>query len=107
MLTVILTSVWCLSDGCTIKPKFCSRFLSSILYAAVFITLVFAPREDKFVTIETRTEVYDDSISGRIAVTVVVAFFALFSCIICLKQSNEKIELSTIHHDRITFWQDE
>lgn len=50
VLAVAVAIVWAISYGCTDRPKFCSRFISSTIFGIIFITLVFIPRENKYQT---------------------------------------------------------
>jgi hypothetical protein len=59
VLSVALTAVWCISDGCGFNAKACSRCLSVLIYASVFLALVFAPRESKYESTQPETEVSD------------------------------------------------
>eukprot|EP01040_Poterioochromonas_malhamensis_P003647 gene3647-3897_t len=106
-LSVALAFVWCVSDGCGLNAKGFARCASTIVYAAVFLALVFAPRESKYQSTLPLTEVYDESMNTRISVCAVIFFFGIISVAILLKQSQSLVELSTTYHDATTFWQDE
>lgn len=53
VLSVALFVIWTLSMTCDLPIKIAWRSLSTILYAAVFLTLVFSPRESQHNTIDT------------------------------------------------------
>lgn len=131
-ISAALAIVYCVSEGCGLTSKVCSRCISTILYGCIFLALVFAPRESRYQSSQPVYEIYDHSIPTRIAVCAVVAFFSILSGLILLKQANQRNEvrdfsqspwslcminnslffslycqLSTIYHDNITFWQNE
>jgi hypothetical protein len=48
VLAVALAFVFCLSEGCERNEKSSSRIVASLVFAAVFLALVLAPRENEF-----------------------------------------------------------
>lgn len=50
VLSVALAIIWLLSMTCTLEAKTLWRGVSTCFYAAVFLLLVFSPREDEYDT---------------------------------------------------------
>jgi uncharacterized membrane protein len=77
VLSVALTIVWCISDGCGLKAKVCSRCSATLVYAAIFLALVFAPRESKYQSSLPETEV------RHLLCFSLSMFFFVFDVLIC------------------------
>lgn len=110
VLTIAVTIVWLLSMSCELKLKVAWRFISGALYVAVFLLLLFSPRESKYPSLDQSTtevgillfllclfvfnkfysQVYDESVIPRIAVSAITVVFGFIASGILLLHFGEK-----------------
>eukprot|EP01039_Chlorochromonas_danica_P000312 gene312-334_t len=108
VLSVALAIIWGFSMTCDLPIQVACRGISTALYGAIFLILVFSPRESKYKQYEeSTTDIYDYSVIPRIIIAGITIFFGFVAAIVLLQHHSEKKQLSTTQQDFDAFWVDD